>query len=674
MTPHGSRTPFLPVVLLALLLGLVHAQAPLDQHLPVTRLALYASGVGYFQHEGVVSGDQELVLSVPKAQMDDLLQSLVLQDLGGGQIEAVRYSSQAPLSRLLDGFSLDLGGNPTLAQLLLQARGERVQLQGAAPVEGLLVSVEQQAQPDGPARTYLTLTTAAGLQRLVLDDYDSVRFLDPEVERQVQLALQTIAANRNDEAATVSLRFSGQGQRNVRVSYLREMPLWKSTYRLHIGPEGVGNLQGWAIVDNPTDLPLTGVQLSFIAGQPVSFVTDLYEPVWVTRPRVATSAAAGTVPGVDQRQLLMDAPAPAPRATAEAAAASAQLSGAGVSAAAAAVAGATSFAYYVDQPVSIGRNQSALVPIVVTNVTAQRLSLFDENVNVTHPLHAVRLVNDSGLQLAAGSVTLYDDGGFAGNARLPDLLPGDERLLAFAVDLELSVSQQSGPRQTGVTRASLQGGLLQVTETTRLDLQFTVAGQPATGRFLIVQGPPLQGYQIVSPSPVPFTADGRPRFGVALVGQDGEQPSDPSVPTHLVCLAGQPCLLEVVAERLDSQTISLTDLTPARVGLYLQNAQLTDEDRTTLQALAAVQSEQAALDRDLALVKGRVEAIFQEQERIRGNMGQLAHDSELYQRYVTELGAQEDELAQLRGQQATLQEQRAQLQQRLADLVRGVSH
>src|SRR5690554_575686 len=89
--------------------------------LPVTRLALFTSGVGYFEHDGTVVGEQELVLTVPKGEMDDLLQSLVLQDFGGGMVEPVRYSSQAPLSRLLDGYSIDLSGNVTLVNLLAQA-------------------------------------------------------------------------------------------------------------------------------------------------------------------------------------------------------------------------------------------------------------------------------------------------------------------------------------------------------------------------------------------------------------------------------------------------------------------------------------------------------------------------------------------------------------------------
>src|SRR5690606_19212899 len=129
--------------------------------LPITRLALFTSGVGYFEHEGLVVDDQELVLQVPKREMDDLLQSLVLQDFGGGVVEAVRYSSHAPLTRLLGGYSLDLSGAPTLLELLAQARGELVRLDGPAVIEGALLGVEEEPAGEGLTRAFITVSTAS---------------------------------------------------------------------------------------------------------------------------------------------------------------------------------------------------------------------------------------------------------------------------------------------------------------------------------------------------------------------------------------------------------------------------------------------------------------------------------------------------------------------------------
>ncbi len=671
-------TAALLVTLLGLLLANATAQRPTaasEADLPVTRLALFTSGIGYFEHEGTVSGDQELVLTVPKAEMDDLLQSLVLQDFGGGTIEPVRYSSQAPLSRLLDAYSIDLSGNVSLVSLLAQARGERVRLEGATVIEGALLGVEEQRVEEGVTRAFVTVATDAGVRRVALDELSSVQFLDPALQAEINGALATIAANRDDDTATVRLRFSGTGERQVRVAYVREMPVWKSTYRLVVGEDGRGTLQGWAIVDNPTDQVLDGVRLSFIAGQPVSFITSLYDPVWAVRPRVETKASGGFVPSMDmgQESLAEMSPAVMARdmmgALAAPVPAPPQMSGAGVSGQAQGAAGATSFAYHVTQPVTIGPNESALVPIVVTDITTQRVSLFNETDHPRNPLHAVRIVNDTELQLAEGTITIYDEAGFAGNARLPELLPGAERLLSYAVDLELGVRRVEGSRTSNVTRVRLVSGLLEVTEVSRRAFTIEVTGSADRSRMLIVQGPNLDGFTIRTPTPTPPASEGRPRFGIALVGPDGTVPEDDAVPTHLVCRDGSECQLEVIAERVDTQRITITNLDPERIVYYLENVDLSAEDRAVLDEVRDIQLRAVDLQRALARLQGQIDVIFREQERIRANMGAVSEDSDLYRRYVADLTQQEDDLAELRRQESAHTDELDALSGRLTALL-----
>src|SRR6516225_8503676 len=94
--------------------------------LPVSRAMLFSSGVGYFQREGDVEGSTRVNLSFPVQDINDLLKSMVLQDLGGGQITAVNYDSHDPVEKTLKSFAVNLTSNPTFMQLLNQTRGERV--------------------------------------------------------------------------------------------------------------------------------------------------------------------------------------------------------------------------------------------------------------------------------------------------------------------------------------------------------------------------------------------------------------------------------------------------------------------------------------------------------------------------------------------------------------------
>jgi len=54
-----------------------------SQELPISRVVLFTSGVGYFQREGVVEGNTELALYFKTKDVNDLLKSLIVQDLDG---------------------------------------------------------------------------------------------------------------------------------------------------------------------------------------------------------------------------------------------------------------------------------------------------------------------------------------------------------------------------------------------------------------------------------------------------------------------------------------------------------------------------------------------------------------------------------------------------------------
>ena len=116
----------------------VHAWAPPSRpddpehapgkNLPLSQVILFNSGVGYFQREGDVEGDARVDLTFPVSDVNDLLKSLVLQDLGDGKVSTVSYDSQEPVDKTLKSFALDLTNNPTLGQILNQARGEKIEV------------------------------------------------------------------------------------------------------------------------------------------------------------------------------------------------------------------------------------------------------------------------------------------------------------------------------------------------------------------------------------------------------------------------------------------------------------------------------------------------------------------------------------------------------------------
>src|SRR4051812_12380440 len=289
--------------------------------LPIAQVILYSSGVGYFQREGTVEGDARVDLSFPVADVNDLLKSMVLRDRDGGQIAAVSYDSNAPLERTLQSFAVNLTANPPLAKILDQARGEKVEVALAsagagqpATLTGTVVGVEAQKQAagkDGAVEvSVLNLWCADGLRGVKLPDVQRVRFLNPVLDSEFKKALEALAQSHDAQKKAVSLSFAGEGKRRVSVGYVVENPIWKTSYRLVLGNDKGDRpyLQGWAVVENPSDEDWRSVRMALVSGRPVSFRMDLYTPLYVPRPLVEPELFASLRPvaysgSLDDRQM-----------------------------------------------------------------------------------------------------------------------------------------------------------------------------------------------------------------------------------------------------------------------------------------------------------------------------------------------------------------------------------
>ena len=281
------------------------AAAPASEtsvQLPIGQVVLFSSGVGYFQREGQVEGDARVDLSFPVQDINDLIKSMVLRDLDGGHIAAVSYDSNAPVEKTLQSFAVNLSANPTFGQILNQARGEKVevvlqQANAAQPgtMTGSIMGVEQKQEAADKAVVnveQLNMWCADGMRSVKLSELQRVRFLNPIMDNEVRKALETLTLSHDTQKKAVCLNFVGEGKRNVRVGYVIENPIWKTSYRLVLGKEKEDKpfLQGWAVVENATDEDWKDVRMALVSGRPISFQMDLYTPLYVPRPTVVPGA------------------------------------------------------------------------------------------------------------------------------------------------------------------------------------------------------------------------------------------------------------------------------------------------------------------------------------------------------------------------------------------------
>jgi hypothetical protein len=613
---------------------------PGQEQFPISKVVLFSSGVGYFQREGKVSGNAEIDLYFKTKDINDLLKSLVVQDLDGGLVTGVTYASRDPLTRTLQSFAIDLTRHPGLAQILAQARGEAVEIAASRQISGTIVGVETRASGEHTTDTFLNLVTASGMQSINLAQVRELRFLNPQLEAELDQALALLASSRSAEKKRVTLGLSGSGNRRVRVGYLLEAPLWKTSYRLVLGEKDVHFLQGWAIVENSTDQEWQDVTLSLVSGRPISFIMDLYRPIYVPRPTVEPELYSSLEPQRYEEDLgLAAAPLAAPsrapmakRSQAELMSEEAAGYGAadldprqGVASAARALEAGNFFRYLIEHPVTIPRQESAMLPIVNQDVEGRRVSIYNRSVQAKHPLHGLKLVNSTGFDLMGGPLTVFEEGSYAGDARIDTLSAGAERLISFAVDLDTEVAVSSRTNPETLLAVRIIKGTLISDLSLRTESVYTVKNSDDRPRSVLLEHPLNPDWELVSPTAAEETTRSSYRFLVEVAGGESEK-------------------LLVAQERRIERSVLLTNLADDRISYFLSAANVPRRVIQALEGLAERKAELSATVAERQLEERKIDTIHREQSRIRENMGRLSKTSDLYKRYVGLLDEQEDQL------------------------------
>jgi hypothetical protein len=662
------------------------AIATAAEELPVREVALFRSGVGYFLRQGAVQDDATIELSFKADEINDILKSMVLLDLDGGQIDSVGYASNEPLERRLAGFGLDLSGMPSVAELLFQLRGAPVSLQLVdRAVEGTVFGVEERQVPveDGvpSLERFVTVVGAEGMQTVPISKISRFTILDQKLQAELEKALVALAESRDPDKKRVTIRLSGEGEREVMAGYVAEMPVWKMSYRLMLDDTGAARLQGWAIVENTTDSDWEDVDLSLVSGQPVSFVMDLYEPLFIQRPEVAVDVVAlADAPVYEGEEMMRGvmAKAAAPRQAgrggggggnifggaggasrdryAEDAAAgqSIQLGAAlaGVAAAATGSVEGEQFFFQLNRPITLARRQSAMVPVLNEKLPIDRVSIFNASHLPNHPMRGVRLENASGMALMPGPVTVFDGNLYGGDARLPRVAEGGEQVLSFAIDLDVDVKVDYKSTRSGRTLKIVKGVLTEI-EKVRQRTIYTANNKDVLSREVVIEHPKDGNWKLVSPQEPDASTPNYYRFTVPL----DEKTSDE---------------LEIVQEREVWSRTMLGNIGVPQLEALIIDGDVGPKVRKALELIVIRQQEITGLERQIDDVRSQLSEIEQDQRRIRENIGKVDRDSELYSRYMKKLNDQETQIESLqeRGKQLSdaLATQRALLVEHLNNL------
>jgi hypothetical protein len=688
--------------------------------LPVTRVILYKNGVGYFEHAGQVRGSQDVNVDFTTAQLNDVLKSLTVLDLGKGRITGVSYNSTAPLEQRLGSLRLPVGENPTTAQFLDALRGARVEVHsGSMSASGRLLSIEEREvltgrdAPKGDGGdeeksggriglTQVSLVSDSGEVRIFdLTPATTVRVTEKEVGEEVGKYLGVVASTRDQDLRRMTISTAGDGERNLLVSYISEVPVWKSTYRIVIPNEGKPLLQGWAIVDNTVGEDWKDVELSLVAGAPQSFVQELSQPYYTRRPVVALPENAMLTPQTHEATMEEATPGPPPPMVGVvggvpggvaggsiggvfnmngALKAPSRISagngggvgggfgpgtgggtGGGAYKARAGRPDATEVAETLEQGTTVGesrelgdlfeyklkdrvtikKNQSAMVPILQSRIDAEKVSVW--NPSESSVLRALWLNNTSDLTFDGGSFNVLEGDAFAGEGLMDAIKPGEKRIMSYAADLGVLVDARQKADNQRVTKIVIAHGTMTQSTQERQENTYTIRNRDTSTRTVVIEHPARAGWKLTDDDAKPVESSASfHRFRLSL---------EPKKTTTLVVKEYRPIV----------NSYQLTNVNDEQIKFFLQQKMINADVEKALRRISAQKNDIAVIEAVITGRRGQVSSISEDQQRVRENMKALkgsAEEKALIERYVRELNEQEDHVQALRREISDLQQKR----------------
>jgi hypothetical protein len=640
--------------------------------LPVRTVVLYKHGVGYFERAGSLASGESARLDFKAGEMNDVLKSLTIID-SGGKVTGVRYDSSIPLEQKLGEFPFRLADGQPLSAVLDQLKGARLEMEfGPQKTAGEIVSARMvPGDKDRAEHEQLTLLMDSGeLRNVDLSAASSIRFTDTKLQLQFRDYLTALTDSRSKDKRSVYIDSTDTKSRDVRAEYIMPMPAWKSSYRLLFGGAAAATLEGWAIVDNTTGEDWTNVKMALISGKPISFISNLYDPKYITRmsaelaedqavaPTVYTGVAAGNAIQIngsvakDNRlqnfAKLQSPPAPSAFRPSAGLSLSEQMGLSSVTVGGTASEIADLFEYSIANPVTVKKNESAMLPFLQQKIAARKLIVYSDP-SKTNPLSAAELTNNTGRTLDGGPITVYDAGAYAGEALVETIKNADKRFISYGVDLGTRISTKLDSRSDNVREVHVHNGTLTSRSAVIDKKNYSVRNIDPRAKTLIIEHAIRGNYKLIDTAKPMETATNVYRFEVKV-------PASGSIE------------FPVTEENLYDQQFSVSSLSPDSLLVYIQNKTLTDAARKQLAAISDLKTQIAANATEKQELEGDIQNVTHDEDRNRQNIASLSSVSgqqQIVQEYARKLADQETQIAKLHDRQTALDTQRGSLQAQL---------
>jgi hypothetical protein len=268
-----------------------------------------------------------------------------------------------------------------------------------------------------------------------------------------------------------------------------------------------------------------------------------------------------------------------------------------------------------------------MLPILNSTIQAEKVSIYNASVLAKNPLNGAYLINDTGIKMPGGPITIFDGGMYAGDARVDNLVPKDRRLISYAIDLDVTVDSSS-QEANQVTSLKIVQGVLQIKRLFTWTQKYQIQNKADGERQVIVEHPLHPDRILAQPSKFEEKTPTLYRFRVPVKKDSGGE-------------------FLVREERVASEELAILNGATDLLVVYSKNEKTGKKVRDALAEAIRMRQELAASQGKLESLTGQLESIKSGQDRLRKNIGTVGRDSELGRRYLKKLSEEENQIEDL---------------------------
>jgi hypothetical protein len=651
------------------------------KELSIKKVIIHRSGISYFILEGLMKGTNTFELEFKIDEMDDVLKSLFVLDTSEkGYISSISYDAALDTSQLLKSIMLDIPDSDSFSSLITQIKGANVSMtiKGGKVISGIIIGIEKLEKLSKDEKIaekqLILLEDGNGISKINFEEIKSLDILNEDLKKDLNFFLDTVISGKKKDAKKIMINCESGGndtvERSIYVSYIRESPIWKTSYRLIMSKEQALEqkclLSGWGLIENTTNQDWEKIELSLVAGMPVSFKYEFYRPIFMERPVVRPPKTLSARPTEIEEGLEMEKyeeyavaeAAPMPQIMREKAKKSASRPPPAPGAIGGArYLGALSdealmdkvktqtqiqtkdlgelFEYNISNPVTIKRKQSALVPILTESIKAKKILQYNKNENDKNPNACLEITNNTQLTLERGPATIIYDDNLAGEAIIPFLNKGDTRLLNYAIEQATIISHEEKSENLSVHKVTFGSGYSYEYYYTNLDTIYKIKNKTNEEKELYLDHPKNYNYKFIEKPIDPEETINFWRFKLKM------KPND--------------AITFKLKEQIENYSSNYLwnwskDDIIKRVGFYIKHKFIDQTVENKLKDIA----ELIQNVNDKTSLKDRLneerDLMTEEQARLRENISVLGEDNQsvtLKERYIKKLSDQENRFEEI---------------------------